>query len=91
MLMVSSGDGNGWNLLLDGWSNAGPRAYSNADDGAAFTTLCTWHLFCTKCQLTMDCGTAEGTVVFSYEAINKFSEEQIVLLLWVLMVIKWYL
>jgi hypothetical protein len=66
----SSGDGNGGTYCWS--SNAGIRASSFEDDGAAFTTAHGTSL--AQDVKTMDCGTAEGAVVFAYEALTKFSE-----------------
>ena len=66
----SSGDGNGGTYCWT--SNAGSRASSYPDDGAAFTTAHGTSLAANV--KTMDCGTAEGAVVFSYEALTKFSQ-----------------
>ena len=66
----SSGDGNGGTYCWS--SNAGIRASSFPDDGAAFTTAHGTSL--AQDVKTMDCGTAEGAVVFSYEALTKFSQ-----------------
>jgi hypothetical protein len=66
----SSGDGNGGTYCWT--SNAGSRASSYPDDGAAFTTAHGTSL--AQNVKTMDCGTAEGAVVFSYEALTKFSQ-----------------
>lgn len=66
----SSGDGNGGTYCWS--SNAGSRASSYPDDGAAFTTAHGTSL--AQNVKTMDCGTAEGAVVFSYEALTKFSQ-----------------
>jgi len=66
----SSGDGNGGTYCWS--SNAGIRASSYPDNGAAFTTAHGTSL--AQNVKTMDCGTAEGTVVTSYEALTKFSQ-----------------
>ena len=66
----SSGDGNGGTYCWT--SNAGSRASSYPDNGAAFTTAHGTSL--AQNVKTMDCGTAEGTVVTSYEALTKFSQ-----------------
>jgi len=66
----SSGDGNGGTYCWS--SNAGIRASSYADDGAAFTTAHGTSL--AQDVKTMDCGTAEGAVVIAYEALTKFSQ-----------------
>ena len=67
----SSGDGNGGTYCWS--SNAGMRASSFPDGGAAFTTAHGTSL--ADNVKTMDCGTAEGTVVTTYELLTKFSEE----------------
>ena len=67
----SSGDGNGGTYCWS--SNAGMRASSYPDGGAAFTTAHGSSL--ADNVKTMDCGTAEGTVVTTYELLTKFSEE----------------
>tara|TARA_B110000114_G_C14936674_1_gene334672 strand:- start:126 stop:815 length:690 start_codon:yes stop_codon:yes gene_type:complete len=66
----SSGDGNGGTYCWT--SNAGSRASSYPDNGAAFTTAHGTSL--AQNVKTMDCGTAEGTVVTTYEALTKFSQ-----------------
>jgi hypothetical protein len=66
----SSGDGNGGTYCWT--SNAGDRASNYPDNGAAFTTAHGTSL--AQNVKTMDCGTAEGAVVFSYEALTKFSD-----------------
>ena len=66
----SSGDGNGGTYCWS--SNAGIRASSYPDNGAAFTTAHGTSL--AQNVKTMDCGTAEGTVVTTYEALTKFSQ-----------------
>ena len=66
----SSGDGNGGTYCWT--SNAGIRASSYPDNGAAFTTAHGTSL--AQNVKTMDCGTAEGTVVTTYEALTKFSQ-----------------
>ena len=67
----SSGDGNGGTYCWS--SNAGMRASSYPTGGAAFTTAHGTSL--ADNVKTMDCGTAEGTVVTTYELLTKFSEE----------------
>ena len=67
----SSGDGNGGTYCWS--SNAGMRASSFPTGGAAFTTAHGTSL--ADNVKTMDCGTAEGTVVTTYELLTKFSEE----------------
>ena len=67
----SSGDGNGGTYCWS--SNAGMRASSFPDGGAAFTTAHGTSL--ADNVKTMDCGTEEGTVVTTYELLTKFSEE----------------
>ena len=69
----SSGDGNGGTYCWS--SNAGGRASSYPEDTneAAFTTA--HGLSLAGSVKTMDCGTAEGTVVTTYELLTKFSEE----------------
>ena len=67
----SSGDGNGGTYCWS--SNAGMRASSYPTGGAAFTTAHGTSL--ADSVKTMDCGTAEGTVVTTYELLTKFSEE----------------
>ena len=67
----SSGDGNGGTYCWS--SNAGMRASSYPTGGAAFTTAHGTSL--ADDVKTMDCGTAEGTVVTTYELLTKFSEE----------------
>mgnify|MGYP003310231276 FL=1 len=68
----SSGDGNGGTYCWT--SNAGGRASSYPDGSeAAFTTA--HGLSLAGGVKTMDCGTAEGTVVTTYELLTKFSEE----------------
>ena len=67
----SSGDGNGGTYCWS--SNAGMRASSYPTGGAAFTTAHGTSL--ADNVKTMDCGTAEGTVVTTYELLTRFSEE----------------
>ena len=69
----SSGDGNGGTYCWT--SNAGGRAssYPDGTNDAAFTTA--HGLSLAGGVKTMDCGTAEGTVVTTYELLTKFSEE----------------
>ncbi len=68
----SSGDGNGGTYCWT--SNTGGRASSYPDGSeAAFTTA--HGLSLAGGVKTMDCGTAEGTVVTTYELLTKFSEE----------------
>jgi hypothetical protein len=69
----SSGDGNGGTYCWS--SNAGGRAssYPDGTNEAAFTTA--HGLSLAGGVKTMDCGTAEGTVVTTYELLTKFSEE----------------
>ena len=69
----SSGDGNGGTYCWT--SNAGGRAssYPDGTNEAAFTTA--HGLSLAGGVKTMDCGTAEGTVVTTYELLTKFSEE----------------
>ena len=69
----SSGDGNGGTYCWT--SNAGGRAssYPDGTNDAAFTTAHGTSL--ADNVKTMDCGTAEGTVVTTYELLTKFSEE----------------
>ena len=66
----SSGDGNGGTYCWT--SNAGMRASNPPTNGAAMTTAHGTSL--ASNVKTMDCGTAEGAVVFSYEALTKFSD-----------------
>ena len=66
----SSGDGNGGTYCWS--SNAGMRASSFPDGGAAFTTAHGTSL--ADNVKTMDCGTEEGTVVTTYELLTKFGE-----------------
>ena len=67
----SSGDGNGGTYCWS--SNACMRASSYPTGGSAFTTAHGTSL--ADNVKTMDCGTAEGTVVTTYELLTKFSEE----------------
>ena len=66
----SSGDGNGGTYCWT--SNAGLRASNGQDNGAAFTTAHGTSL--AGGIKTLDCGTAEGTVVTAYEILTKFSD-----------------
>ena len=65
----SSGDGNGGTYCWT--SNAGMRASNPPTNGAAMTTAHGTSL--AGDIVTIDCGTAEGTVVFSYEVVTKFT------------------
>ena len=68
----SSGDGNGGTYCWT--SNSGGRASSYPEGSEdAFTTA--HGLSLAGGVKTMDCGTAEGTVVTTYELLTKFSEE----------------
>ena len=66
----SSGDGNGGTYCWTG--NAGLRASNGQDNEAAFTTAHGTSL--AGGIKTLDCGTAEGTVVTAYEILTKFSD-----------------
>jgi len=66
----SSGDGNGGTYCWT--SNAGMRASNPPTNGAAMTTA---HGTSLASNIkTLDCGTAEGTVVFTYEVLTKFAQ-----------------
>jgi len=66
----SSGDGNGGTFCWT--SNAGMRASNPPTNGAAMTTA---HGTSLASNIkTLDCGTAEGTVVFTYEVLTKFAQ-----------------
>ena len=66
----ASGDGNGGTYCWT--SNAGLRASNGQDNEAAFTTAHGTSL--AGGIKTLDCGTAEGTVVTAYEILTKFSD-----------------
>ncbi|MDB9866114.1 hypothetical protein OAC71_05225 [Candidatus Thioglobus sp.] len=66
----SSGDGNGGTYCWT--SNAGMRASNPPSDNSAMTSAHGTTL--AGSVKTLDCGTAEGTVVTSYEVLTKFSD-----------------
>ena len=66
----SSGDGNGGTYCWT--SNTGMRASNPPSDNSAMTSAHGTTL--AGSVKTLDCGTSEGTVVFTYEVLTKFSD-----------------